>query len=173
MVVTEGSEPEEYTLKLNENVKQKKSTVAFINLRSRRKSDVIRFGRQMRVVCQDGQEFVLRKQRGGGRQGDMEPGAARGGERGGGDKRGGGDNVIEYYRLIKVDAGGKTCQVAKLSGKGGEAGQTFDIPAFDDKNDKDFIPEENNRGDMMEGDMPGPGPEGETPRPSRRRPPRP
>ena len=173
VVVTEGSEPEEYTLKLNENVKQKKSTVAFINLRSRRKSDVIRFGRQMRVVCQDGQEFVLRKQRGGGRQGDMEPGAARGGERGGGDKRGGGDNVIEYYRLIKVDAGGKTCQVAKLSGKGGEAGQTFDIPAFDDKNDKDFIPEENNRGDMMEGDMPGPGPEGETPRPSRRRPPRP
>ena len=75
--------------------------------------------------------------------------------------------------MIKVDVASKTCQVAKLSGKGGEAGKTFDIPAFDDKNDKDFIPEDNNRGDMMEGgDMPGPEPEG-GPRPNRRRPPRP
>ncbi len=164
VVATEGADAEEYTMKLNEDVKQKKSTVVFLNLRTRRKSEVIRFGRRMRVLCQEGQEFILRKQRGSGsRQGDIEAAPSRGGAD---------NNVVEYYRVIKVDAASKTCQVAKLSGKSGEVVKTFDIPAFDDKNERDFIPEDNNRGDMMEGDMPGPEPDG-GPRPNRRRQPRP
>ena len=161
VVVTEGADAEEYTMKLNEAIRQRKATVVFLNLRSRRKSEVIRFGRNMRVFCQEGQEFVLRKQRGGGaRQGETEAAPTRGGSAD--------NNVVEYYRLLKIDAANKTCQVAKLSGKGGEAGQTFDIPAFDDKNDRDFLPDDNSRDGMMEGDMPGPEPDA-GPRPPRRR----
>ncbi len=166
VVVTEGADAEEYTMKLNEDVKAKKNNVVFMYLRTRKKSDILRFGRRMRIMCQEGQEFMLRKQRGSGASKQAE-GGNRAPSNVGGD-----ENVVEYYRVIKVDAANKTCQVAKLSGKGGEAGQTFDIPVFDEKNDRDFIPEENNRGDMTEGDMPVPGSEG-GPRQNRRRPPRP
>jgi len=110
----------------------------FVYLRSRAKSEVLRFRNRMRVMGVEGQDFQLRKQR----TGDAQDSAK--------------SDVIEHYRVISVDAASRTCQIARLDGKGGNAVKTFDIPAFDEKNDKDFLFEENNSGETMEHDGPPP-----------------
>ena len=65
VVASEGPEGEEYTMKLNEVVENRRPTVAFINLMSRSKADVQRHMMRMRVFCNEGQEFVLRKLKSG------------------------------------------------------------------------------------------------------------
>jgi predicted RNA-binding protein with TRAM domain len=154
VVVSEGPEGEEYTMKLNEVVENRRPTVAFINLMSRSKADVQRHMMRMRVFCNEGQEFVLRKLKGGAAQGEAPA------------PRGGSEAVVEHYRVIAADVSAKTCQIAMLDAKGGNAVRTFDIPVFDINNGKDFLPEENKR----EGEMNEPSAEGAAPRPARGRP---
>ena len=137
VVVPSGVGGEEYTMRLNDDkVENKKFSIMFVYLRSRAKSEVLRFKNRMRVMGVEGQDFQLRKQRAGDAQNSAQ------------------SDVIEHYRVMNVDVAARTCQIAMLDGKGGKAVKTFEIPAFDEKNDKDFLFEENNSGETMEQDGP-------------------
>ena len=141
VIVPEDVADEEYRLKVGEKTFNKRLSVSMIYYRTRSRNDVLRFKNRMRINRMQDSEFPLSKQKSSG------------------------DNYIEYYKIAGVDEAKKTCQVALLDAKGGKTVKTFDIPAFDEKSETDFIFEDRSRGDMLGEDMLEPGME--VPRPPR------